>query len=150
MLLIKIDFSPAIHDENTTNGIKVVVDTASVTIGDLFTALQFCVAMRRTSSILDKMAIEIDQQNINIIPTNGNFDPVYQEEEIKYIPLERIPEIHRFFLDLRQDVHVGVQDHLNLEANRPQIKVKKNKISKPKEILPQQGIVTKRWKKKKK
>lgn len=147
MLVIKIDFSPAVHDENTTNGIKVIVDTTSTRIGDLFSALQFCVAMRRTSSILDKMVIEIDEQNINVIPVNESFDRIYQEEEIKYVSLDRIPEIHKFFLDLRQDVHVGVQDHLNLEANRPRIKTK-NRISKPKEILPQQGIVTKRWKKK--
>ena len=51
-------------DEYTTNGIRILTDITSATLSDLYTALQVCVAFRRSSSILDKMSIDINQNNV--------------------------------------------------------------------------------------
>ena len=137
MLKIFIDFSPLKGEgENITNGIKVITDTTKVQLDDLFSALSVCAAMRRISSILDTMIIEINRNNVKIIPTDKNFKEV-AGEDAAFVPADKIPYAHLFFKDLRFDINEGVQDHLNLEEN-PIIK-KKKKRPKSKIITTKRG-----------
>ena len=150
MLVIKIDFSPEVNDQFTTNGIRVLTDTSKVTSADLFSAMQVCVGMRRSSSILDKMVIEVEKNRVKITPTDGYFREI-KEEDAQYVPLGRIPLIHDFFKELRQDITIGMQDHLNLEAEKPAIKRNqkaKRAYSGPRNTPPN-TVINKRWKRKK-
>lgn len=144
MLRISIDFSPETKDEHVTNNIRVLTDTSRVTFEDLVTTLGVCAAMRRTSSILDSMVIEINKKDVRIIPTNKNFEEV-KPEEAEYISPEIVPYAHQFFKDLRKDVNIGLQDHLKLDENTP--KVTKTK-SRSKKINSNKPNIIKRWGKK--
>lgn len=145
MLKIFIDFSPEVKDEHVTNNIRVLTNTEKTTLDDLVTALGVCVAMRRTSTILDSMCIEINKNDVKIIPTNKNFDPV-EIENANFVPPEMIPYSHQFFKDLRLDIQSGMQDHLNL-GEKPEIK--KDKKARGVISKPNQVNVHKRWNKKK-
>lgn len=143
MLRIFISFSPNQGDQNVKNGIKVITDTSKVQLEDLFTALGVCTSLRRSSSILDSMILEIDRNNVKVIPTDNNFISI-KEEDVDYVSPEKIPYAHLFFKELRLDINDGIQDHLNLKENSGAI-VQKSKIP---TIPKPNNIIKKRWKKK--
>lgn len=143
MLKIFIDFSPNPKDPHITNGIKCYTDVSKVGLEDLLTALGVCVNMRRSSSILDSMIIVIDKNNVEIIPTDKEFNKV-EVENARYVPLNHVPYAHQFFKDLRKDINVGIQDHLSLEApEKPTVK----KSGKSK-VVRKGGVLNKKWRKK--
>ena len=144
MLKISIDFSPIIKDEHVTNNIRVLTDTTRVTFEDLITALGVCAAMRRSSSILDSMVIEINKADVKIIPTNKKFETV-NSAEAEFVSPEMIPYVHQFFMDLRKDINIGLQDHMSLESEGPKVRKGNPRSQK---VNPNKTNIIKRWGKK--